>query len=82
MVDRVVLTSRVGVDGVLTLRVPLGVADANRMVRVIVEPVEVGTTAPPDREAWLKFIASTAGQWQGELERPEQGVYEQRNQWP
>jgi hypothetical protein len=35
-----------------------------------------------DREAWLKFIEQTAGKWQGELERPEQGEYEHRLEWP
>jgi hypothetical protein len=35
-----------------------------------------------EREAWLKFIADTAGRWQGDLERPEQGEYEIRDQWP
>ncbi len=77
------LTAQVGADGVLTLKVPLGREDANKTVPVVVETVE-GTSAPGPvtRAEWLKFIEATAGKWQGELERPPQGEYEQRDQLP
>ncbi|HEY7153746.1 MAG TPA: hypothetical protein VH575_07285 [Gemmataceae bacterium] len=63
---------QVGADGVLTL--PLGETSANKRVRVTVE------TMPPEmtREEWLRFIEDTAGKWEGELERPPQGEYEER----
>jgi hypothetical protein len=80
-----VLTTRVGADGVLTLTVPLGADDANQPVRVTVERVEQKagpSTSTRTREEWLHFIEATAGQWQGDLERPPQGDYERRNDWP
>jgi hypothetical protein len=77
--NRVELTARVGEDGVLTVRVPLDKAEANHLVRVVVEPL-----GPPARtqEEWLKFIEETAGKWEGELERPEQGEFEKRLEFP
>jgi hypothetical protein len=80
-----VVTTRVGADGVLTLTVPLAKTDANKTVRVTVETVE-GAAEPATptmpRDEWLKFIEATAGKWQGELERPPQGEYEERDGWP
>jgi hypothetical protein len=81
-----VLTTRIGADGVLTLTVPLGQADANTLVRVIVETVEGATTsATPatDREEWLRFIQATAGTiTDPTFERPPQGAYEERDPLP
>jgi hypothetical protein len=77
--NKIVLEAQIGADGVLTLRIPLDKADAHKPVRVIVEPL---WPPPMDREAYLKFIEETAGQWKGELERPEQGEYEHRLEWP
>ncbi len=75
------LTARVGADGVLTLT--LGLEEAHKTVRVLVETVEEAPARPPvTRDAWLKFIEATAGQWQGELERPSQGEYERRDEFP
>jgi hypothetical protein len=34
------------------------------------------------QEEWQKFIAETAGSWEGEFERPEQGEFEKRDEWP
>jgi hypothetical protein len=78
------LRTRVGPDGVLTLSVPMGPAEANREVRVRVESAEPGIkkTSEMTQEEWHRFIAETAGSWQGDLERPEQGEYETRDQWP
>jgi hypothetical protein len=72
--DRIVLKSRVGSNGVLQLSVPVGQADADREVRVTVEPVG----APPSPEEWRRRVLETAGKWQGPLARPEQGEFEQR----
>jgi hypothetical protein len=81
--NRMTLTGRVGADGVPNVTVPFGPAEANRPVQITVEPLpSAGVITDADREAWQKFIAETAGRWQGELERPEQGEYEQRDQWP
>jgi hypothetical protein len=77
--NKMTLTSRVGLDGVLTVTVSFGLAEANREVQITVEPTNSPQPAlAVDHEAWLKFIAETAGRWQGELERSEQGEYEQR----
>jgi hypothetical protein len=71
------LTVQVGADGVLTL--PLGEANANKMVRVTVEPIESATIPRfKSQEEWLRFIENTAGKWEGEFERPPQGEYEER----
>ena len=79
--NRMVLHSRVGADGVLHLTVPIGQEAADREVRVTIDPVPV---SPPGmtQEEWRQFVLSTAGAWQGDLERPEQGEYEVRDELP
>jgi hypothetical protein len=73
--NRIVVKSRVGSNGVLHLTLPVGPADADQEVQITVEPV--GPTAlSPDE--WRRRILETAGKWQGELERLDQGEYEQR----
>jgi hypothetical protein len=74
--DRIVVTSRVGKDGVLHLALPMGPAAANQEVHVTVEPV------PPTQEEWRRLVLGTAGQWQGEFERPAQGQLEERETLP
>jgi hypothetical protein len=73
--NRIVVTSRVGSDGILQLALPVGHADANREVRITVEPVGPPAASPDE---WRRRVLETAGKWQGEFERPEQGTYEQR----
>lgn len=79
--SRIVVHSQVGPDGVLHLTVPVGAASADREVEVTIE-----VAGPKDKgaaqEEWRQFVRSTAGAWQGELERPEQGEYEQRDALP
>jgi hypothetical protein len=64
------LKAKVGPDGVLNLKVPLGVEWANLDVDVLVTPVKPAMT----REEWHKFIAETAGSWRGDLERVEDKI--------
>jgi hypothetical protein len=78
--NRIVLHPRVGADGVLHLTVPVGAADAGREVQVTIEASEPKLQTGPGREEWRQFVLETAGAWQGELERPEQGDYEQRDE--
>jgi len=69
------LSARVGADGVL--HVPLGAAEANREVRITIEPA-----LPPASKSgrdYLEFLQATAGAWQGSFERPDQGAYEVRD---
>ncbi len=72
---RMTLSARVGADGVL--HVPLGEKEANREVRVTIEPAT--SPALQSRQDYLAFLQATAGAWQGDFERPEQGLYEMRD---
>lgn len=76
------IRSRVGADGVLTVSLPLGPGEANREVRVVVEPAEsVAKSAEDAPEQWRDFIAATAGCIADPtFRRPEQGPYEQRGE--
>jgi hypothetical protein len=71
--NRIVVKSKVGSNGILQLSLPVGSADANREVQITVEPVPV-----PTLDEWRQGILDTAGKWQGELARPDQGELEQR----
>ena len=71
----IVVKSKVGSDGVLQLSLPVEPADANQDVQITVEPIEASAQS---QDEWRRFILETAGQWQGEFERPEQCEYEIR----
>jgi hypothetical protein len=59
---RIELKSRIGPDGTLTLKLPVGVAEANREVLVTVEPVdETGRSPVLDPKQWRRFVEETAG---------------------
>jgi hypothetical protein len=73
--NRIVVKSRVGGDGILQLSLPVGVAEADREVLITVEPVG---PAVPSPDEWRRRILETAGKWQGDFKRPEQGEYEWR----
>lgn len=74
--NRIVLKSKVGADGVLRVTVPVGEADADREVQLTIEPIASAAASPQD---YLNFLQATAGAWQGDFERPEQGDYEERD---
>ena len=80
--NRIVLHSRVGADGVLKLAVSIGAQEADREVQVTIEATEPRLLTSAERDEWRQFVLETAGAWQGELERPEQGEYEQRDELP
>ena len=73
--NRIVVKSKIGSNGILQLTLPVGPAEADREVQITIEPLGPTTLSP---EEWRQRILETAGKWQGELERPEQGEYEQR----
>lgn len=53
-------------------------------VIVIVNPVH-GNGGHPDtetKESWRDFVNRAAGSWEGDFVRPEQGSFEEREQWP
>ena len=78
--DRMVLKSRVGADGVLHVSVPVGHADANREVQVTIEPA---AAKPMTQEEWREFILATAGSvTDPTFLRHEQGEYERREELP
>ena len=72
--NRLVVKSKVGHDGMLHLDLAVGSAEANKEVQVTVEPIPTNMTA----DEWRQAILATAGQWQGAFQRPDQGEYEER----
>ena len=60
-------------DGVLKLDGALPL-DEHERVRVRIQ----SRTGQMSQEEWREVVLSTAGKWEGELQRPEQGDYEQR----
>lgn len=73
--SRIEVLSKVGSDGVLRLTVPLPESHAGQEVKVTVEPVAKEALT---QDEWRDLVMSTAGAWQGILERPPQGEYEER----
>lgn len=67
--NRMIVTSRIGSDGVLHVSVPVGVADADKEVRVTIDPTGPNGAAPGEYIDWLRNIA---GRWEGEFARPPQ----------
>lgn len=75
------LRSRIDADGVLNLSVSLGKSDANREVRVTVEPLEE-VAAPISADQWPSFVHEMAGSISDPtFERHPQGNFEQRDQF-
>jgi len=74
-------SSRVGADGALDLHVNLGPAQANREVRIVVQPVEIKPTQKMSQEEWVEFIKSTAGSIDDPtFIRHDQGQFEDRGE--
>jgi hypothetical protein len=75
------VTSRVGADGILSVVVPLGPAEANREVRVTVEPVaEKPEMTPEEWAQWRAWVRSMAGSiTDPEFRRHDQGELEERD---
>ena len=79
--ESIQLHSKVGRDGVLELRVPLGRNEADREVVVTIQSLPGnGDLKRPDRPDWHTFINQTYGSCAGlGLERHQQGEYEHRD---
>lgn len=75
----IVLKSKVGAGGVLHLSVPVGMAQADSDVQVIVEPVSNAESMT--QQEWSAWVDSMAGSWQGDFERPHQGEDEPREKY-
>lgn len=74
--QRILVRSKVGSDGVLHLSLPLGLEDVDREVQVTVESCSPSPAMTPTE--WCEWVDSMAGSWQGDFERPAQGEYEVR----
>jgi hypothetical protein len=78
--QRVVVKSRIGADGVLHMTVPVGAASANQDVQVTIEPAG---PPPMTQEEWRAFVLSMAGSiTDPTFMRHEQGEYERREELP
>ena len=73
--NRIVMKSKVGGDGVLHLDVSLGPAEADQEVQVTVESAPRNEA---NQEEWRSWVQAMAGSWQGDFERPPQRQFEQR----
>jgi hypothetical protein len=80
--NRIVLKSRVGADGVLRISILIGGSDADREVQVTIEPAEEIGSKRLAVDEWRRFVAETAGAWQGDLPRPEQSEFQCRDDLP
>jgi hypothetical protein len=76
------IKSRVGSDGVLTVSVPLGPSEANREVKVTVEPTEISPSSlTAMQDNWHEFVKNMAGCISDPtFRRHEQGELEVRNE--
>jgi len=74
--NRIVLNSKVSSDGTLRLSLPLGLAEADHEVRVIVE--SMATQTATSQSEWEAWVDAMSGSWQGDFERPPLADYEQR----
>jgi hypothetical protein len=80
--NRMVLNSLVGPDGVLHITVPIGKEYADRQVQVTIDPVGAGPNSMTQDE-WRDFVLATAGSvTDPSFVRHEQGEYEQREELP
>ncbi len=79
--SHVEITSRVDADGILRICIPLGADEANREVKVVVEPTSVSEAMQPhDQQSWREFVQTMAGcVTDPTFDRPNQGEYEQRS---
>ena len=75
------LHTRVGKDGILKLEAPIGIADAELEVILVVHRLET-QAANAAAPGWIPgFFQNVVGGWQGEpLVREPQGTYEARDE--
>ena len=75
--------STTGADGVLHIDVPTGFPETEIEGRLVMNPVSgESSNHEASGTSWPEgFFEATAGRWQGELERGEQGKFDQRD-WP
>ncbi len=71
----VTVKSRINSDGILELKVPTDLPEGEVQVVLVIQSLNEEQTKgwPPN------FFENTAGAWKGELERPAQGMFEERD---
>jgi hypothetical protein len=74
--NRMVVKSRVGPDGVLQVTVPVGAGEANREVQVTIEPTQVPVMTQDEWRTWVEELAGSVTD--PTFRRHEQGEFEQR----
>ena len=73
------MAGKSGPDGVLHVNVPVGTAETEFDVVVILQAKPTATPDSPESRGWPPgFFENTAGKWEGEFERPPQGEFEKR----
>jgi hypothetical protein len=81
--NRLVLESKVDAVGKLILSVDIGLAEANRDVRVIIEPLAENSAAAKTQQDWVEFVHRTAGSVPDpSFRRHAQGEFEKREEFP
>jgi hypothetical protein len=80
MSETIQIHSRVGEDGVLTLRLPLGSEDAGSEVLITIARLNGGhSSAPSATDDWREFVRQTYGSCARlGLDRHAQGEFEER----
>ena len=78
MTRSITLKSHVGPDGVLHLQVPVGIANTDLEIVLVVVPVEAASKTPEALGWPAGFFEETAGSLPA-LERPPQGEWEVRD---
>lgn len=75
--NRIVVKSKVGSDGIVRVAVPVGVEEADQEVHVTVEAIASNPAMSPAE--WAAWVRSTAGSIADpSFRRHEQGEYERR----
>lgn len=76
------LESKVGVDGILSLEIPFGAAEAQKRVLVTIQPLPAEPVNNPPAVDWHTFVAETYGSCAGlGLKEPED-LPAERREWP
>jgi len=78
------LKSHVGEDGVLQLQLPVGVKNTDLEIIVVFQAVKVDSkpseAKTPEELGYSREFIEVLGSWEGELERPEQTPFKEREE--
>lgn len=77
--NRIVVRSRVGSDGMLHLTLPVGPGDAGEEVQVTVESFPLAKRSSRTPDEWKAWVRELGGSWQGDFERPPHQSIEERD---